>query len=437
MTTHPVAVFDASSMPALAFVRSLARRGVPVTVYSSRFTDMARWSRQADECKPCPEPEDRDRFLPWLRGEIGAGAIRHVAPTSDLIAYYCAELREEFPECARRMIPTLECIATCLDKRKLHDCCEAHDVGALRVESPATADEAVRAAERLGYPLFVKPRTHIGVGMAERGRVVASEQELREQFRPYRLAPGYSEEPAAFPGLSLPLLQSFVPDADELTLCASGFCDAGHGLRALMVSERRMAWPPDIGVSVEQVTVANARVESAAIRLLAGLKLSGIFGIELLVRGDDYLVNDLNPRGFGFMSFNHALGHDLPWMWYQASTGCVPELAALPAVGKRWIIGLPFYWRMLWALLLGPGRRQTLRRWRQALASSSSTGIFRLDDPLPALFYLLAVLRHPRSFVRDAVRKQLLLRRREREVCSLAYGRAAPVGENGGTRKSR
>lgn len=399
-------------MPALAFVRSLAGRGVPHTVYWSNFADMSRWSRHAGDRQRCPDPQDRGRFLPWLSERLKAGDFGHVAPTSDLIAFYCAELRDEFPASARRIIPTVQSITDCLDKRKLHEHCGTLNVGALHVEAPGSADEAAQAAARLGYPVFIKPRTHIGVGMAERGRVVSSEQELRDQFHSYHLAPGYSDESPTFPGLSLPLLQSFVPDADELTLCATGFCDAEHGLRAMMISERRMAWPPDIGVSVEQITVANPQVESAAIRLLAGLKLSGIFGIEMLVRRDQYLVNDLNPRGFGFMSFNHALGHDLPWMWYQASTGGVPEMAAPPAIGQRWIVGLPFHWRMMWALLLGPDRRKAMRRWLEVLASSYKTGIFALDDPLPALFNLLALLRHPRSFVRDAVRKQLLLRRR-------------------------
>jgi D-aspartate ligase len=434
VTTSTVAVFDANSMPALAFVRSLAERGVRMTVYSSHFADMARWSRHARECRPCPETDDRDRFLPWLRDEIRAGVIGLVAPTSDLLAYYCAELREEFPDCARRMIPTVECIAVCLDKQKVHECCIAHGVGSLQVESPGSVDEAARAATRIGYPLFIKPRTHIGVGMADRGQVVANEQELRDQFRPYRLAPGYSEEPAAFPGLSLPLLQSFVQDADTLTLCASGFYDAEHGLRALMISERHMAWPPDTGVSVEQVTVANPRVERASLRLLAGLRASGIFNFEMLVRGDEYLVNDVNPRGFGFMSFNQALGHDVAWMWYQAATGVVPDVAVRLPVGRRWIIGLPFYWRLLWALLLGPDRRRALRRWRQALGSSTSTGIFRLDDPLPALFNLVAVLRHPRSFVRHAVRKQLRLRQRERESARYV---TSPTGNRGQTAISR
>lgn len=400
-------------MPALAFLRSLASRDVRTTVYSSSVTDMARWSRHARDCKPGPDPRDRGAFLPWLRGELRAGAIGHVAPTSDLIAFYCAELRDEFPACARRIIPTVQSIAECLDKRKLHDRCGTFKVGTLQVEAPGSADEAATAAARMGYPLFIKPRTHIGVGMAERGRVVANEQELRSQFRPYPLAPGYADDSRAFPDLSLPLLQSFVPDADELTLCATGFCDADHGLRAMMISERRMAWPPDIGVSVEQVTVANPQVESAAARLLAGMNLSGIFDIEMLVRGNDVLVNDFNPRGFGFMSFNQALGHDLSWLWYQASTGGVPDATARLPAGQRWILGVPFHWRMLWALLLGPDRPGALRRWREALRSPCKTGIFRLDDPLPALFDLLAVLRHPRSFVRDAVRKQLLLRERE------------------------
>lgn len=425
MTTSSVAIFDASSMPALAFLRSLAGRGVPVTVYSSDFSDMCRWSRHARDCQPCPDSKDRGQFLPWLSEQLKAGTISNVAPTSDLIAFYCAELRDEFPESARRMIPTVACITDCLDKKKLHERCHAFDVTPLEVESPVSVDEAAAAAARLGYPLFVKPRTHIGVGMAERGRMVANEQELRDEFHPYRLAPGYTDGSPAFPDLSLPLLQSFVPDVDDLTLCATGFCDAEHGMRAMMISERHMAWPPDIGVSVEQVTVANERVESAAIRLMTGLKVSGIFNIEMLVRGNEYLVNDLNPRGFGFMSFNNALGQDLSWMWYQATLGATPAPASRPPLGQRWVIGLPFHWRMLWSLVLGPDRGHAMRRWLQMLTSSCKSGIFRLDDPLPALFNLIATLRHPRSFVRDAVRKQLILRQRAvRKQLVLSQGKA-------------
>src|SRR6185503_10239851 len=101
----PVAVFDASTPPALAFMASLGRRGVPLMVCGpGGGFEAARWSRHCTQFRRCPPPEDHDRFQSWLRQRLRHGEIARVAPTSDLIAFHVAELREEFPRPVRRTL---------------------------------------------------------------------------------------------------------------------------------------------------------------------------------------------------------------------------------------------------------------------------------------------------------------------------------------------
>ena len=89
-----VGIFDADAPTALAFTRSLGRAGVPVRVYSQRRWPVARFSKHCGDFALCPDPDDAVRFLPWLEKELRSGRIELVAPTSDLIAFYLAELSD-------------------------------------------------------------------------------------------------------------------------------------------------------------------------------------------------------------------------------------------------------------------------------------------------------------------------------------------------------
>src|SRR3954470_14791818 len=90
-----VAVFDADVPTALAFTRSLGRAGVPVKIYSHRDWPMARLSRYCRGYERCPEVAS-PAFLPWLRRELTSKRIQLVAPTSDLLAFQLAQVRDLF-----------------------------------------------------------------------------------------------------------------------------------------------------------------------------------------------------------------------------------------------------------------------------------------------------------------------------------------------------
>src|SRR5207302_6766190 len=104
-STARVGIFDADAPPAIAFVRSLGRAGIPLRVYSHRRWPVCRYSRWCAEFSRCPDPASGD-FVSWLSDELRSGRIDLVAPTSDVIAFHVATLGDVFaPDLRARIEP--------------------------------------------------------------------------------------------------------------------------------------------------------------------------------------------------------------------------------------------------------------------------------------------------------------------------------------------
>src|SRR3954470_208750 len=89
-----VAVFDVSLPPAVAFIRSLGRAGVPVVAYAYQRAAAGRFSRYVTAKRACPSPARTDEFVAWLAGELERGAIDLIAPTSDRVMFCVAAASE-------------------------------------------------------------------------------------------------------------------------------------------------------------------------------------------------------------------------------------------------------------------------------------------------------------------------------------------------------
>jgi len=404
-STHPtypaVALFDNAYSSTFAFLDSLGSHGITVNVYGPSLLGSTRWSRFSSSYQRCPPLDEPEEFLPWLRQQIRSGAITRVAPTSDLIAYYLSELRDEFADEVRRTIPTLADVEVCLIKSRFAATCKAKRIATPEIASPSNIDEALAFAEKVGYPLVMKAKSHLAVGMAERGAVIETKQQLRERFVPYEIVKGHECIVARYPELRLPMLQRFIPSATRRVYSVSGFKDARLGIVTAALSYKREQWPPKVGTSTHQVAINDQRILRAGLVAVERLVSCGIFELELLVERNKLLVIDLNPRSFGFMSLDIARGSDLPWLWFQSTMDCLPEGASarpLPVMHCRQ--SLPFYVSRLVMLLSGPNRLQKMRGFWNELGSPwvSMNGQWR--DPVPKLLALLRLLRHPGGLVR-------------------------------------
>jgi D-aspartate ligase len=393
-----VALFDNYWAPTLAFANSLGRRGVPLHVYGA---GAGRWSRYCARRRPCPPVEDAERFLPWLRERVRSGEITRVAPTTDLIAYYTSCLRDEFPTDVKRAIAPLEEVERALIKSRFSEACEAIGQGVPLTRNPMSLEAAVEAAHELGYPLILKPKSHLGVGASERGHLIQDEAELRRRFAAYDPAPGQQSLTERYPELRWPLLQRYVPSARRLVYSVSGIKDPDLGIVAASLSYKREQWPPDMGTSTVQISSADQEILAAGLRTVDGLVTRGIFELELLTDAAGLLAIDLNPRAFGFINLDIALGNDLPWLWLQSTLGPV-----IPQPRPTHDSTLEARHTMLHFLReLSVGRSRTAARpaierrdphrpraWISILGYRS--------DPLPMLLSHALLLRNPRSLLR-------------------------------------
>jgi hypothetical protein len=401
----PVALFDDYWAPTLAFVNSLGTRGVAMHVYG---TGASRWSRYCAQRRPCPPVEDADRFVPWLRERVRSGEIVRIAPTTDLIAYYISYLREEFPPEVRRTIAPLEEIETALLKCRFAAACTAIGQPTPPSCTPTDLQSALAAARELGYPLFLKPRSHLVVGSAERGGLIQDEQELRARFAPYTPVPGQSLLAEKYPELRWPLLQRYVPSARQRVYSVSGFKDPDRGIITASLSYKGEQWPPDTGTSTRQISGHDPIILAAGRQAADRLVSRGIFELELLTDGTHLLAIDLNPRAFGFINLDIARGHDLPWLWLQSTLGPVEVQSDPPqelALEARHVILHSLRRLAEWQSRSSRNQRNDMVERRDPRRPRGSISILgHASDPLPMLISHARLLRHPRSLIRTFLR---------------------------------
>jgi hypothetical protein len=257
----------------------------------------------------------------------------------------------------------------------------------------------------------MKPNSHLLVAL-ERGRIVYDMDELRAYYRPYTLAPGQTFLAERYPYLRWPILQRYIPSARSRVYSVSGFKDPHTGVVAASVSCKRAQWPPDVGVSTSQISCTSEPIMATGLEAVEQLLSSGIFELELLVEGDGLLAIDLNPRAFGFMALDMALGNDLPWLWYQSTQHQVRPLepaAVRPVMEARLVI--PHAISRIVGTLFGlrPEDSFTPSGREEPHAAISMLGHWA--DPVPMLMSNLSSLRHPGGLIRPYIAAARVARR--------------------------
>jgi predicted ATP-grasp superfamily ATP-dependent carboligase len=395
----PVAIFDNYWGTTLAFARSLGRQGVPLHFYGS---GAGRWSRYRTHHWRCPPIDNVREFQPWLSEKVRSGEITRIAPTTDLIAYYTSRLRNEFPAEVQRTIAPLSEIETCLIKTRFSLASAIPGAPTLPTLSANGFENALLAAGKLGFPVMMKPNSHLVVGFVERGKLLRDVADLKRHFRPYAVAPGQESLAEIYPELRWPLLQRYLPSARNRVYSVSGVKDADGGVLSACLSYKREQWPPDVGVSTFQIGCEDARILERGLQIVNQVLSRGIFEIELLSDGNDLYPIDLNPRGFGFIELDIARGSDLPWLWFRST---LEPLVPVPTQTNRVSLAARSSLLPLVAELFRRREREraTGERRDRSLPRASVSMMGNWRDPLPMMVIYLHLLRHPRGLLRAQV----------------------------------
>jgi predicted ATP-grasp superfamily ATP-dependent carboligase len=160
--------------------------------------------------------------------------------------------------------------------------------------------------------------------------------------------------------------------------------------------------PPRFGTGTMFEPLPAQPFTNQAVDTVRRIVGSGIFELEVLVDRvtGEYWAIDLNPRGFGQMSLDIALGNDLPRHWYESVTGLdlgTPSLRTRP----------PAFWHDAVTSYLGFGVRFVRGPHRRAIldhalgrAGAPKVGVaFEWTDPMPGIVFSLGHLRHPRALL--------------------------------------
>ena len=394
-----VAIFDADAPPALAFVRSLGRAGIPLRVYSQRRWPVSRYSRWCTEFARCPDPAREEEFLAWLADELRTGRIDLVAPTSDVVAFHVATLREAFaPELSARFEPAKGVLAS-LFKDRFDVACRRSGFATPWAAFPRSGEEARDLAQTFRYPAIVKPKSHVGVGLA-RGEVVRDADELRARYREYPLPAAEAER---YPELGLPMVQEYVPCALDNLYSVSGVLGARGEIVAASASRKIAQWPPTLGIGIEFHAIDDPELVSHGAALARAILGRGIFEVEFIrdERDGRWVAIDLNPRAHGFVRLDIARGHDLPLLWYRIATGQTVTPQNAPRCDVVWTHGVPH------------AVRRAVRRLRgmppvELSAADVVDVVHDRHDSLPSVPFVATMLRHPGGLIRPFLNSELV-----------------------------
>ena len=399
-----VTVFDVDLPPGVAFIRSLGRAGVPVVACSASPLAAGRYSSYVTSTRSCPSVHHSDRFISWLVEELGNGSIDLIAPTSDVVSFCVAEALELLDgDGTLAGQPPADSIRTCLFKGRFTDAMSKFNFPTPPSRVPSTLAEAHAAAAEIGYPISLKPRSHVGVG-THRGIVVRKPDELDRMYAPYEVGDAHAAALRHVPSLRMPMVQRYHELGTVDVISVSGCLDRRGSVLALGHSRKVSQAPRRFGVGTMFEPVGEQPFTAAAVEAVRNVLGSGLFELEVLVDKEtgEYWAIDLNPRGFGQMSLDIALGNDLPRIWYESVTeNRLPVAPARYPRPELWHEGVSTYVDFAVRFARGPRRAEIFAQALGRVRTPKVGAAFEWRDPLPGLLFGLRHFRHPRSLVKS------------------------------------
>ena len=371
MTSCPGAIVAGASYRALAVVRSLGRRGVPVWVLQTDEHSVASYSHYAVGCERWPRGKDSQRYDDLLR-IVERHGLRGWAlmASDDEDAATIARLHPALSELLVLTVPPWDLLEAAYDKRVMHEV--AARVG---VSQPMTqfsqCDESVPRPRR--FPVVVKP-AH---------KAEPNELTMAKCWR--------ADDPASLSAPHERACRLMDPEAVMVQEVVGGdgnysfaaVCDEGRVVASL-TARRTRQYPLEVGrASTFVETIQDRSVEDDARRLLTAMRLSGLVEVEFKrdPRTGANLLLDVNARAWGWQSIGSTAGVDFPYLLWLMACG-VPLHRREARLGVRWMRMLTDIPAAAASVRTG---RLTVHDYLRSFQRPLAHAILAADDPVPSL----------------------------------------------------
>jgi len=377
-------VLTGADYRALATVRSLGRRGIPVVVLKNQGALLAATSRYVTKTIPWqPQGDARDAqfFLELADKEGLLGWM--LMPTDDAAVGAIARCHRLLETKYTLMTPPWERLQHACDKRLLYHLAQTLGIACPRTLHPSGRTEL----ERLDcpFPAVIKP------SIRESNNPLTSAKAWAAKTRD-ELLRLYEKACELMPPASI-MIQEFIPGGGEAQFSYAALCAEGRVLASL-VARRTRQFPRDFGrASTFVETIADPGLAGQTEQLLAALQMTGLVEVEFKRDGEGrFKLLDVNPRIWGWHSLCARAGVDFSYLlWKLAQGEPIPPVQGVP--GHSWMrfsTDFPVAFR---DVLQG---RLPVRPWLRSFFGATASPVFDRRDLLPGLLefplliYLLA-----------------------------------------------
>jgi predicted ATP-grasp superfamily ATP-dependent carboligase len=380
-------VLDVDGQAGLQVVRSLGKRGVPVTAADSVRNSLGGLSRYADDTVVCPDVVDApDEFVDWLTATLERDDYFAVVPVRDETSMVVSWNKPRLADTGATVgIEDWERTRTVYDKARTFELADSLDIPTPETHAPASFDDVDRIADDLPYPVVIKSRSkHVwdGQGRLQRhlvgdGSYVRGPAQLRETYRHLLARDDYLR---AYP----PLVQEYVEGRTTTTVGLAHDGRVCAGFQEL----RLRTTPASGGASTLIRGYRDQRMYEYAAELLETLQWTGPVQVEFMhtPAGEYYLV-EVNGRYWGSLPLAVASGVDIPWLHFCQLCGHSPS--SPPVFRDDVVHQRLFYGEFRWLAEQLSGRRPEAVTEVVSSLLTDSPVFFSLSDPAPTVGILL------------------------------------------------
>ena len=382
-----VLVTDGHFRKSLAVVRSLGRKGIPVTVGERTFLNTSFFSRYCSRRLVYPSPQQSpNQFIEFLLREIKKKQYDCLFPMEEETLLLLAKYRSEISKYTYLLIPDLEKIEFVRDKGNLIRFAETHGIPTPKTLSVLPTS----SSSTIPIPAVIKPRVSSGsfgiVYVKKREDLNSSYQRIHERY-------------------PFPLVQEWIPDGEGI-FGLSALFDEASNVKAAFVHKKLRMYPIQGGPSTLAEGVEHPQIMELGLALLKSLNWVGVGMVEFKVDPRDGIpkLMEVNPRFWGSLQLAIVSGVDFPFIILKMARKEYFEPLLRYAVGKR------FRWLLLGDILhfLNHPQRFGLRpSFLNFFDPATSYDVFSRDDPLPLLGSVATFF----TFLYDAEMKRFLERR--------------------------
>jgi len=375
-------VLDADSQAGLCVVRSLGKRGVPVTAASDAARSLGALSKfSTDAVVHQPPTEAPDAFIDRLVTVLDDGDYFAVLPVTDATTRVVSQRKAALEATGATVgVPDWDRAKLAYDKALTFDIAEPLSVPTPATYAPERLADVDRLADDIEYPVVVKSRSkHVpdSAGQLHLHRVgddsyAAGPTELRATYRDVMSKNDHLD---AAP----PIVQEYVPGKTTTTVAV-----ADDGELLAWFQERRLRTTPASGGNSTVIRgMRDRRMRDHAAAVLDALSWTGPAQVEFMQAPDGrYYLIEVNGRYWGSVPLAVDSGVDGPWLPLCQLAGYRPTTPPVfrdDVVHQRLLYG-DCKWL---AERLSAGHPLAVAKFLAAFVYASPV-FARVDDPLPS-----------------------------------------------------